>query len=202
VYSRAGRLLESDRTLAGGRWSPSDSVLPSFPEGPRTGRSFAFVYPDERDADALVHHGPSLRGLRDVTLGEADLHEARLVALPSAALRPHSPGRWIVPAPALDACLQACSAIARARLGLFALPVGFGRVWIAGEPAAGEECRAVVRLRGREEESIHFDFWLLAGDGRVALAVAGYRARTLASLEGGARPSLTAPAAAVIEGGA
>jgi hypothetical protein len=71
-------------------------------------------------------------------------------------------------------------------------------VWIVAPPAPGEECRVVVRLRGRDEETVRFDFWLLAPDGRVALAVEDYRARPLATLdtapriEGGTLPA-TAP---------
>jgi hypothetical protein len=159
----------------------------------------AFVYPEGNGDDAVVHHGPSLRGLLEITLGEADLHEARLVALPAAALRPHvGSTRWIVAAPAMDACLQACSAVARATLGVLALPVGFGRLWLSAPPAPGERCRVLVRLGGQDGETIRFDFWLVTADGRLVAAVKDYRARALASLAG--RPPAAAPRARLLDG--
>ena len=191
VLSAQGRLLESDRPLARARTPRSASALPACPDAFPPFRRFAFAYPDGNGGDAIVHHGPALRGLREVAVGEADLHEARLVVLPAPALRPHlAATRWLVPAAALDACLQACSAVARARLGVLALPVAFGRVWITASPSAGEECRVVMRLREEGGETVRFDFWLLAHDGRLALAAEDYRARPLASLARASRPAL------------
>jgi hypothetical protein len=181
---RGGRLLDPDRTLVLGRAQAApDRPQRSEPQlPPIAGRVIAFVYPEARDDDpkaSRIYHGPPFRGLSQVILGPDTCHTARIVAPPASGLRREcAEAGWLLPAPAIDCCLQACGVVARAKLSALALPGSFGRVSVLRHPEPGEACTALITQRGHEQRRIHFDFTLLGEDGRVVLSVEDYVAHT------------------------
>jgi hypothetical protein len=121
--------------------------------------------------------------LREAVVSDGDHHHAAIVARPARALRAwRADARWILPAPALDGCLQACGLVARTRLDALALPSRFGRVQAGRAARDGEECRALIRLRGRRGDHVHFDFTLVGDDGALLLRVDDYAARVFAAI--------------------
>ena len=205
VAGRGGRLMEPDRLFVRGRATAGHAF--SEPPtnghvngGPPTARAVPAVYgPAAGGGRRRIVHGPSFQTLREVSVGDGDLHAGIVVASPATALRGRRGGAaWLLPAPALDGCLQACGVVARLRLGVLALPSRFGRLQAGRAARDGETCRVRIHLRGRTRDLVRFDFVLAGDDGAVLLRVDDYGARVFAAIEphdGRSPAALAAPPA-------
>jgi hypothetical protein len=205
VGGRGGRLMEPDRIFVRGHAGAGHRFAEGKTSGHVSGRPpAARTVPAVYGAAAggirrRIVHGPSFQTLREVSVGVGDLHAAVVVASPAAALRAgRGAAAWLLPAPALDGCLQACGVVARLRLGVLALPSRFGRVQAGRAARDGETCRVRIHLRGRTRDLVRFDFVLAGDDGAVLLRVDDYGARVFAAIEAQEAPrgtSLAAPPA-------
>jgi hypothetical protein len=179
-----GRWLETDRVVVraraeGSEPQPDDVVAL---ENDTLFRRVAITYPETWSKDPRsrsMYHGAAFRGLSEVSVSTGERHQAEIVAPSSGALRPGRPDNWHVPAAALDNCLQACGVVTRARFGVAALPLGFGRLRVGRPPLAGERCRAWVSLLGRTDDEIRFDLSLIGCDGALLVEIEDYLAKIL-----------------------
>jgi hypothetical protein len=143
-----------------------------------------------------VYHGPALRTLQRICGWRADgasgdasaniLACGELIAPSLTELRPQRPhGRWRTPAALLDGCLVACGAIARKQLDVLSLPGGFRKLTVLALPRPGERCRLHLRLIGRDERFLLFDFVLEDESQAPLLWAEEYRAIVLPADGGG-----------------
>jgi hypothetical protein len=186
VVGRGGRVMETGRTFVQGRARAADALaVPGNGNGVHAeARVVPARYgPVPGGGRRRVVHGAAFQTLREVIVSDGDVHAAKIVATSARSLRPWRPdGRWTFPGPALDGCLQACGVLARLLLDALALPSRFGRIQAGRSPRDGEECRACIRLRGREGDLVRFDFTLVGDDGAPLVRVDDYAARVFAGI--------------------
>jgi hypothetical protein len=176
---RTGRLIDAEHVLVTGRARRAPDRVAPLPWREIAGRAVPAPYRASGEAGSTqVAHGPSLRALDELVVGDGGWHTARLRALPASALRGRAPGAWCVPAPLLDGCLVACGALLGMR-GIPGLPKSFGRVALQQAPRDGEICRAVIHERAHDAREAHFDFTVRGADGRALLVVEDFVRRSL-----------------------
>lgn len=177
-YNRHGQLIDPHRVYAKGILDMAERPMPitlsQVEEQPH--EWYDMEYPDAQWAKqaGLVWHGPSLRSLRQICL-QSEEGWGRIVAPPLAELGGKRSGRWIIAAAVLDASLVACGVFAHRELLVNQLPQFFEHLFLGRLPHVGETCTVHLNFRGRQDQSINFDFVVFGDDGAVILSAKGYR---------------------------
>lgn len=180
VVARDGTLLERNRPLLRLELDRNDFPREQTAPAPPAGAWTPVTYPDR---GSRLYHGPALRALRKVLLGDGELW-GQITAPATVELA--GPGRstvdWRIPCAAMDACLYAVGYLAYAALEPSqTVPVAVEELRVGRSPYPRESCRVHVRSLGHNESRARFEFRLYGGNGDLLLEALGYEVAWLGS---------------------
>jgi hypothetical protein len=194
-FGPRGRLLSFDKLFA----SATARVTPCEPARrlPLLSRPPDGIFDVRYDSAERLHrrgperwvHGEDLRTLEEMALMEGDEHWGSIRAVAPSRLRPAAEGAWLIPAPAFDGALVACSLVANLRLAVDGLPARFGSIHLGRAAAPDERLTAVVRKLDQDERHVRYDLSLFGTGGTPLLTVEDYVLRTFTSIADGIEAS-------------
>ena len=182
VLNRSGMVIDADRLLCQSTWVQTTQAVTlgkSIDEFLKTIASQSHWHqPTVPTLKDKFYSGPPFQMIHRFAICEnrlvAELTAPSLVEL--AGIYRDST-RWLVPSAVLDAALYSAGILSFATLrpGV-CLPTGFQSLSVLGLPRPGQRLRIQTSLLQQEEESIRFDFDVIAGDNTVLISARGYQA--------------------------
>ncbi|HEY1600435.1 MAG TPA: SDR family oxidoreductase, partial [Pirellulales bacterium] len=172
-HNRIGKLMHKDRIYQRATVAVVDKFVPYTAEMPEPPTEWV---PFEFTNSLQMYHGPTLQGMKALSLGEEG-GWAQLVALPLRAFGGARAGQeWIIPATVLDAAFYACGTHAFVFGGdAVSLPHSLELVRRGRMPRDNEKCLVQFRCRAMEAQHAIYDFTIFGEDRAVIVAVEGHR---------------------------
>ncbi|MFM9117181.1 MAG: polyketide synthase dehydratase domain-containing protein, partial [Planctomycetota bacterium] len=140
-----------------------------------------FVYPD---ADSIIFHGPTYRWVESVQLRGKQML-SRVISRCPREIGGTRQGDWLISLALADVALYACGSMWFAQNpSSVTIPQGIDR-WTLFQPVvAGQRYQTLVGYRDRSATEVSFDSVVVDEQGKVVLAIEGYRATLVATGKG------------------
>ncbi len=176
IRRKDGRLVEAGHTYFEASFETALSSLRRVKVTRPRDQSWEFTamqYPDET---ALMYHGESLRGLREIAVsGNQALGKIAAPSLAQLTGEHRSLCGWLFPLAAFDAVLYATAILAYQLMQRPSLPVSFEQIEIGRLPDPGEPLWTHVRVTSSDERGLTVNADLGGLNDDCILKIRGYR---------------------------